>query len=254
VFSPQDFPKFITLYTLKPVADRLWQIYNNTEDYTNGVLMLVHQIVYNEITPSKYPVETLVDGNGDCDLFVYIAASILEAGGINVVLLYYKEQAHMEIAVDLAGNTPTKNRTSAYSVAYQNTSYFVGECTGGKWRSGWRVGECPAEYQNVSSQVVAVENNAQSFIGQVSANLRELDPSTLTIQVSSQLTLENSAVAISGQILPQTPNENVTLQAQSGGGSWTTIATGDAAGWAVQLQLDSSDGGFGWCSSELARK
>jgi transglutaminase-like putative cysteine protease len=44
--------------------------------------MLVHQISYREIVPGKYPIETLAEGVGNCDLFAYVAASILEAGGI----------------------------------------------------------------------------------------------------------------------------------------------------------------------------
>ncbi len=223
VFSPADFSKFVTPYTLKPIADRLWQIYDNTEDYTNGVLALVHQIPYQEVTMGKYPVETLIDGNGDCDLFAYIAASILEAGGIPTVILYYKDQSHMEIAVDL-GAEPTDARTQVYSVTYQNASYYVGECTGGRWRDGWRVGECPTDYQDVSVQIVGVENMAQSSIAQVSANLRDLDASTLNLKVSSSFMVENSPITISGQITPQSPNENVTLQVQSGS-SWTTITT-----------------------------
>lgn len=224
LYSETDLAKFVTPYTLKPIADRLWQIYNNTEDFTNGVLMLVHQITYREVVSGKYPVETLVAGNGDCDLFAYIAASILEAGGIPVVLLYYKTQLHMEIGVDL-GSAPTDARVQVYSVNHQNVSYYIAECTGGKWREGWRVGETPTEYQNVSSQIVALENMEQSFIGQVSASLKELDPSTLALQIIPSIMLENNNLTISGQILPQTANENVTLQAKINSESWTTIAT-----------------------------
>ena len=224
LYSDSDFAKFVTPYTLKPIADRLWQIYNNTEDFTNGVLMLVHQITYQEVVPGKYPVETLVAGNGDCDLFAYIAASILEAGGIPVVLLYYKTQLHMEIGVDL-GSAPADARVQVYSVNYQNVSYYIAECTGGKWREGWRVGETPTEYQNASSQIVTLENMEQSSIGQVTASLRELDSSTLALQISPSVMLENNNLTISGQILPQTANENVTLQAKINSESWTTIAT-----------------------------
>jgi hypothetical protein len=224
LFSPADLSMFITPYTLKPIADRLWQIYNNTEDFTNGILMLVHQITYEESAPCRYPVETLVAGEGDCDLFAFIAASILSAGEIPVVLLYFKEQSHMEIGVDI-GSTPKNVRTQAYSVNYQNVSYYIGECTGSNWRQGWRVGECPTNYQNVSSQVISLKNVEQTSIGQVSASLRELDPSTLTLRVSSSLILESSELVISGQILPQSANENVTMKAKSNGGNWSTIAT-----------------------------
>ena len=224
LYSDSDFVKFVTPYTLKPIADKLWQIYNNTEDFTNGVLMLVHQISYREIVPGKYPVETLVEGKGDCDLFAYIAASILEAGGIHVVLLYYKNQLHMEIGVDL-GRVPTEARVEVYSVNVQNVSYYIAECTGEQWREGWRVGETPIEYQNVSSQVTTLENLEQFSIGQVSATLRELDHSTLSLQISPSLTLENNNVTITGQIYPQTAEENVTVQAKINSNSWINIAT-----------------------------
>ena len=224
LYSGSDFVKFVTPYTLKPIADKLWQIYNNTEDFTNGVLMLVHQISYREIVPGKYPVETLVEGKGDCDLFAYIAASILEAGGIHVVLLYYKNQLHMEIGVDL-GRVPTEARVEVYSVNVQNVSYYIAECTGEQWREGWRVGETPIEYQNVSSQVTTLENLEQFSIGQVSATLRELDHSTLSLQISPSLTLENNNVTITGQIYPQTADENVTVQAKINSNSWINIAT-----------------------------
>jgi hypothetical protein len=73
----------------------------------------------------------------------------------------------------------------------------------------------------------------QSSIGQVSASLQELDPSSLTLQVLSDFMLQNSELTIQGQISPELANENVTLQAQIGS-SWTTIGT-------VQTQ---PDGGF----------
>jgi hypothetical protein len=231
-YSDSDFAKFVTPHALKPIADRLWQIYNNTEDFTNGVLMLVHQITYKEVIPGKYPVETLAAGYGDCDLFAYIAASILEAGGVPVVLLFYKAQQHMEIGVDL-GSVPTEARVQVFSVNVQNVSYYIAECTGTQWRDGWRVGETPSEYQNVSSHVVTLENMEQFNMGEVSANLRELDPSTLALRVSQSFMFANKNVTISGQILPQSPNENVTLQAKINSDSWTTLAT-------VQTQSDGS--------------
>jgi hypothetical protein len=52
----------------------------------------------------------------------------------------------------------------------------------------------------------------------------------LTLQVSPSFTLQNSELAIQGQISPELANENVTLQAQIGS-SWTTIGT-------VQTQPD----------------
>lgn len=223
-FSERDFAKFVTPYPLKPIADKLWQLYNNTEDFTNGVLMFVHQITYYEVFPGRYPVETLVDGYGDCDLFVYVAASILEAGGIRSVFIYYPDQLHMEIGVDIDA-APTEARVETYTINYQNGSYFIGECTGNQWRTGWRIGETPSKYQNASSLVVPVENTAQTSLDQVTVTLRELEHSSLTLQMSTPIMLENSNVTISGQILPQSANENVTLKVKINTGSWTTIGT-----------------------------
>ncbi len=221
--SNADFAKFVTPNTLKPIADKLWEIYNNTEDFTNGVLMLVHQITYKEVISGRYPVETLVNGYGDCDLYAYVAASILKAGGIPTVLLYYKAQQHMEIGVDL-GSAPTEARVGTYSINYSGVSYYIGECTGNYWRTGWRIGETPSQYQNISSHVITLENMEQISVGQVTASLKQLDSSTLSLQIFPPLLLENSNVTVSGQILPQLANENVTLQFKAGNG-WTTIAS-----------------------------
>ena len=222
IFSPADFAKFVTPSALKPIADRLWQLYNNTEDFTNAVLSIVHQINYTEVIPGRYPIETLAIGRGDCDLFAYIAASILEAGGIPVVLIYYKAQEHMELGVDL-GYVPTQARVDVFSVNVENVSYYIAECTGSQWRDGWRVGETPSEYQNATSQVVTLETMEQFSIGQVSASLRELELSNIHLSTSSTLMLGINNLTFNGQILPYASNQNVTLQAKINGGSWTTI-------------------------------
>jgi hypothetical protein len=232
MYSVQDFAQFVTPTALKPVADNLWQIYNNTEDFTNGVLMLVHQLRYQATFPEKFPVETLVAGQGDCDLFCFIAASILKAGGVDSVLIYYKQQEHMEVGVAL-GALPTEARTQVYSVDYRGVPYYVAECTGEQWRIGWRVGECPDEYQNISSQIIPLNVNMEPHaIGQVFATYQPLGSTNITLRSSSSLVLETLQVTLNGQIIPQMPNENVTLQANIRGSGWTTIgnATTDEDG------------------------
>ena len=229
-YSPSDIAQFVTPNALQPVADRLWEIYNNTEDFTNGVLMLVHQIDYAEMVPGKYPIEVLVDGVGDCDLYAFIAASILEAGGIKSVLLYYKEKMHMEIGVAL-DSAPVRARVDTFSVTYQGTAYYIGECTGGKWRTGWRIGETPAQYQNISAQVITLDKMEKTstanpaYPQQVSASIRELDPSTVNLAVSTPISLEKSNVTLSGQVQPQAAGENVTLQYNVDGRGWATLTT-----------------------------
>jgi len=222
--SSNEFSKFVTPYALQPIADKLREIYDNEEDFTNGVLMMVHQITYVETTPGKYPVETMVDGQGDCDLFSFIAASIINAGGLDVVLLYYEEQSHMNIGVHLS-SAPEDVRDSVFYVTQEGRRYYVAECTGGNWREGWRVGECPEDLKQVSAEVVSLEDAEQVAPGQVSASFTAMEPSALSLEVSPIISLQNSGIVIGGQLAPQVPNENVTLYAKINSAAWTVIGT-----------------------------
>jgi hypothetical protein len=224
ITSSSEFSSLVTPYALQPIADRLWEIYDDEEDFANGVLMIVHQITYVETTPAKYPVETIVDGQGDCDLFSFIAASVIKAGGLNVVLLYYEEQSHMNIGVQLS-SAPEDARESVYYVTQDGTRYYVAECTGGNWKEGWRVGECPADLKQVSAEVITLEDAEQVAPGQVSASFTAMEPSVLSLEVSPIISLQNSVIIIGGQLAPEMPNENVTLYAKINSSPWTVIGT-----------------------------
>jgi hypothetical protein len=222
--SSNGFSNFVTPYALQPIADRLWDIYDDEEDFTNGVLMIVHQITYVETTPAKYPVETMVDGQGDCDLFSFIAASVMKAGGLDVVLLYYEEQTHMNIGVHLS-SAPEDARDNVFYVTHDGTRYYVAECTGGNWREGWRVGECPDDLKQVSSEVLTLEDMEQMAPGQVSASFTAMEASFLSLEVSPSISIQNSAITIRGQLAPEMQNENVTLYASINSSPWTVIGT-----------------------------
>jgi hypothetical protein len=222
--SSSDFPKFVTPYALKPIADKLWEIYDNEEDFANGALMIVHQITYAVTMPAKYPIETITDSQGDCDLFSYIAASIMKAGGLDVVLLYYEKQTHMNIGVHLS-NAPKDTRENVYYVTHDGTRYYVAECTGGNWEDGWRVGECPIALKQVSAEVITLENAEEMAPGQVSASFTALEPSTLSLDVSPSISIQNGAITIYGQLAPTMLNENVTLYASINSSPWTVIGT-----------------------------
>jgi hypothetical protein len=222
--SSNGFSYFVTPYALQPIADRLWEIYPDEEDFANGVLMITHQINYVETTPAKYPVETIVDGQGDCDLFSFIAASVMAAGGLDVVLLYYEEQSHMNIGVHLS-SAPQDVRDSVFYVTHDGVRYYVAECTGGNWKEGWRVGECPADLKQVSAEVVTLVDAEQVAPGQVSASFTAMEPSALSLEVSPIISIENSAIVIDGQLVPEMANENVTLYAKLNSSPWAVIGT-----------------------------
>jgi hypothetical protein len=222
--SSDDFSTFVTPYALKPIADNLWKIYENDEDFTNGVLMLVHQITYAETMPSEYPAETIVNNKGDCDLFAYIAASILKAGGLDVVLLYYENQSHMNIGVHLL-SAPTDVRTSAFFVTHNGVRYYVAECTGGNWADGWRVGECPSDLKKVSAKMITLENAEQVAPGQVSASFTALKASSLSLEVTPTFSLQKTGITVRGQLAPEISNKNVTLYVQVNNSPWTMMGS-----------------------------
>ena len=231
LISNNDFAKFVTPYALKPIADSLGEIYTDDEDFANGVLMIVHQIPYEVTTPAKYPVETIVENEGDCDLFSYVASSIMEAGGLDTVLLYYETQTHMNVGVSLS-HVPADTRSDAYYITYNNIKYYVAECTGGDWRNGWRVGECPTELKQAPVQVITLENCEQWAPGQVSASYKTLLPSTIMLNISPTYLIQGSTVTLSGQLSPVLQNKTITIYMKDSSSPWSVLdmVTTDSSG------------------------
>jgi hypothetical protein len=227
-----DFATFVTPYALKPIADSLRQIYPDDEDFANGALMIVHQMNYIETKQGKYPAETLTDNKGDCDIFSYVAASIIKAGGLNVVLLDYEAQKHMNIGIHLQ-NTPQNARADVFKITHDGIDYYVAETTGGNWTRGWRVGECPDITKGAEAQVLTLDNAEEIAPGQVSASFKKLSDSELSLQIWPPLTLEKSTVTLKGSLTPTMPNENVTIYLGISGFPWAILST-------VQTRADGS--------------
>jgi len=219
-----DLAKFVTPNPLKPIADDLWSIYSNDEDFANGVLMIVHQIPYVESGPQKYPVETIVENEGDCDLFSFIAASIMKAGGLDVVLLLYEAQSHMNVGVHLSGQ-PNDARSTVYYYTSDGKRYYVAECTGDDWRNGWRVGECPDLLRGASARIITLEDCEQSSPGEVTSSYGALATSSLSLAVSTRFAIAGSAVTVSGFISPALSGKNVTLYVSSSGSPLNVLVT-----------------------------
>lgn len=223
--STSDFPKFVTPYPVAPIAERLWDIYDDDEDFANGVLIIVHQIPYNE-SGAKYPIETIVENIGDCDVFSYMAASIMMAGGLDVVLLYYENQSHMNVGVSLS-HVPRDSRGTVYYVTLNGKRYYIAECTGGYLFDSWRVGECPPDLISALNtvQVITLENCDRTKFGQVSASYKPLESSALSLTVSSPFAIEGSTVTISGKLSPNLSGKTVTIYLKVGGLQWLVLGT-----------------------------
>ena len=248
--SNSDFAKFVTPYTLEPVANSLWEICIDDEEFANGVLMIVHQIPYEETLPVKYPLETIVENKGDCDLFSCIAASILKAGGLDAVLLYYESEAHMNVGVHLS-HTPHHVRGQAYYITYNEIRYYVVECTGGNWKTGWRVGECPDDLKQASVQVITLENCEQGVRGQVSASYKTLMSSSISLILSSTYVIQGTTITLSGQLSPALQSKMVTIYVKINNSPWTIldVVVTDSNGRFMYLCNAGTGGVYHICAS-----
>jgi hypothetical protein len=219
-----DFSKFVTPDALKPIADDLWSIYSNEEDFANGALMILHQIPYVESEPQKYPIETIVENEGDCDLFSIIAASIMKAGGLDVVLLLLEYEDHMLVGVHLP-ESPKDARSQVYFYKHEEKKYYVAETTGGNWENGWRVGECSESLQSASAKIIPLENYEMSAPGQVSSSYTLPDSASIYMSLSTNFAVFQNSVEIRGSLSPSLAGETVTLYVSSLGSPLTMLAT-----------------------------
>lgn len=219
-YTDNDFPKFVTPYPVQPIANALRQIYPGDEDFANGVLSVVHQIPYEETPSQFYPVETLLRYKGDCDMFSLLAASIMKAGSLDVVLLHYPTDQHMNVGVQLSED-PLEAWQNIYSVKKGDIDYYIAECTG----TNWKVGECPQNLQDASPIIITLNNSEPLAPGQVSASFKILTPTTIDFTVAPLLAIEGSSVTIEGQLSPVVPNQTITIYSSASGSDWTVLAT-----------------------------
>ncbi len=223
--TQSNFASFVTPYSLAPVATDIRSIFPEEEDFVNAVLMLVHQIPYQLVEPTKYPVETIVENQGDCDLLSYVASSLIKSQGLNVVLFYYQQESHMNIGVSLS-DPPREARSTITFVDYEGTRYYTAECTGGDWRNGWKVGECPQELKDAQLTVITLENCELTAPGQVSSSFGTLRSSFISLTIPSSIVIEESLVLVKGQVSVSNPKGNVTLYAAANN-DWFTIGTAE---------------------------
>jgi len=191
--------------------------------------MVVHQIPYR-VSSMKYPIETIVENIGDCDVFSVLTASILKAKGMDVVLLDWIDKSHMNIGVYLP-ETPVYCRGNAWYMPYNSKKYYIAECTGyctvTNATSGWRVGECPSDLQEASANIIPLDNVNLSSPAKVSASIDDnLSPSYIvSLAKSSPPYYVKEQIWIQGTISPAHPGEDVVLYYKREDGPWKVLDT-----------------------------
>jgi hypothetical protein len=209
LYSDKEYPstadRFVTPQVFSQVASKIRNVFIDDEDFANAVLMLVHQINYSTPCNLKYPVETLVDNFGDCDVFSVLAASMMKVGGLDVVLLEYSGidpwntlLSHMSLGVYLQ-HTPSSSRTGKITwYPYNGKNYYVAETT--TTGTDWRVGEDPLYY--IQARVISLENSDDSLFEQVTAELRLIQgPSIPPLVLISYIVFGLAGIIAGGWIL-----------------------------------------------------
>ncbi len=232
VNNDTDYANFVTPQAVESIAQSIQNLtdkqpYSN-ETFADAVLKMVHQIPY-AISDVKYPVETIVNNFGDCVAVSLLAASIMQAGGLDIVLIHYTgiNPGHMNVGVYLpytpvyhtAGMAPT-------DFVYDNKTYWTAEATPA---DDWKVGDQSAPLANVDHVIIPLNDTEQSSPGQVSSSLgTPLIPSSITVNVcqeqsSANVSLEQTNIGentrsfnISGSISQTLPQETVSIYVNNG--------------------------------------
>jgi hypothetical protein len=120
------------------------------ELYANMVLQVTHQFMFTSTDYTKHPIETFVEGTGDCDSLGIFAAALLKAGALDSALIYGKAVSkhngestigHALVGVKL-DEKPDDHRSEIYSITEGRDVYYVGEPT---WEKG--IFEDPWNYE-----------------------------------------------------------------------------------------------------------
>ena len=124
---------------IRDVANFLWMASRGDEEkFVNYVLQIVHQMPYVETLYAKSPIETLIEGTGDCDNLAILAAAIIRNRGLDTVLIHgiacdgSRCNPHAMIGVALSGPPSDLfefGRRSYWYIEHNGKRYYVAEYT-----------------------------------------------------------------------------------------------------------------------------
>ncbi len=108
-----------------------YELDSSTDSYVEGVIPRNAVRQGGEAGYSKYPVEMLVDGRGDCEDASILMAGLLDALGYDTVLLRYPE--HMALGIRMNEFNPYYAKYTPKYFAYEGKHYYYVEGTDFDW-------------------------------------------------------------------------------------------------------------------------
>jgi len=127
----------------------------------------------------RYPIETLVDGLGDCEDVVILAASILHEMGYSVLLVMLPEHLALAIRYD-------KEFPGTY-YEYNGSKYYYLEMTG----EGWDLGQIPNKYKSEKAKLIPLVNRPVVRLGQCSYQYDSYFTNAKSVDFQLECNIEN---------------------------------------------------------------
>ena len=96
-----------------------------SDEYLELIAAYTQSLTYETTpdNPTKYPVETIVEGTGDCDDKSVLMAGLLSREGYNVSLLLFTPESHMAVGV---GSTDSLYKDTGYAYLEATNLSYVG--------------------------------------------------------------------------------------------------------------------------------
>lgn len=138
ISDPRDDDQLTSLIT--EVEEMAYAAGLNYWERLNLIIALVQSFTYVEEDGEypRYPIETLVEGQGDCEDLAILTVAILQQMGFSSVLLAYTEERHIAVGVRVV--LPAGSDAHAYE--WNGDAYYYLETTS----TGWEIGEIPSVY------------------------------------------------------------------------------------------------------------
>lgn len=152
-YAVEDMPEIraLAMEFQRLHASQKWSTYNQAFNVLKFVQTNIPYAYDKDTTGyedwARYPIETIMDGKGDCEDVAILCAAIIARLGFQVVLLVYPRH----VAFGVAGADKLKGD---YVLDPQTgKKYFYGEATA----DGWHLGQIPKGYINVTPEILNVE-------------------------------------------------------------------------------------------------
>jgi hypothetical protein len=130
----------------------------------------------------RFPIETVVDGSGDCEDHAFVMAAVSHALGYDTILLDYPTH----LAVGIAGDPSIRG---TYYEWRGKRFYFI-ETTS----LGWKLGELPQEFRGVAAKVIELIPKPVYFCSWSYPSWRDYIPLTITLENRGSAAAEDVVV------------------------------------------------------------